>query len=79
MLSYEGGDDLARGIQRSCGCPWVPGSVQTGWDLEQLGTGVPRHGSGWNEISLKGLPTQTSLWYCADVAAYILSIIQHTP
>ncbi|CAN8178275.1 unnamed protein product, partial [Coccothraustes coccothraustes] len=34
--------------QRSCGCPWIPGSVQgqAGWGLEHCGRveGVPAHG-----------------------------------
>ncbi|KAF4789094.1 hypothetical protein TURU_153401 [Turdus rufiventris] len=41
---------LAQGAQRSCGCPWIPGSVQGQfrWILEQPGIvgGVPAHGRG---------------------------------
>ena len=36
---------MAQSAQRSCGCPWIPGSVQgqAGWDLEQPGMmeGIP--------------------------------------
>ncbi|RMC00095.1 hypothetical protein DUI87_23505 [Hirundo rustica rustica] len=41
---------LAQGAQSSCGCPWIPGSVQGQvghWGLEQPETveGVPAHGN----------------------------------
>ncbi|TRZ05718.1 hypothetical protein HGM15179_021389 [Zosterops borbonicus] len=40
--------EMAQGAQRSCGCPWIPGSVQgqVGGGLEQPGIveGVPAHG-----------------------------------
>ena len=39
ILPCEGGEALAQGAQRSCGCPWIPGSVQgqVGQGLEQPG------------------------------------------
>ncbi|RMC01234.1 hypothetical protein DUI87_22183 [Hirundo rustica rustica] len=41
IVPCEGGQALAQGAQRSCGCPWIPGSVQGQaghWGLEQPGT-----------------------------------------
>ncbi|KAF4797266.1 hypothetical protein TURU_075766 [Turdus rufiventris] len=52
---------LAQGAQRSCGYPWIPGSVQgqVGWGLEQPGTveGVPAQG----RIGMKGASGPTEL------------------
>ena len=52
ILPCEGGEALAQVAQRSCGCPWLPGSVQgqVGWGFGQPGLveGVPAHGRGWN-------------------------------
>ena len=49
VLHCEGGEALAQGAQRGCGCP-IPGSVQgrVGWGFEQPGLveGVPAHGRG---------------------------------
>ena len=46
----EGGEALAQGAQRSCGCLWIPGSVQgqAGQSLEHPGMveHVPVHGRG---------------------------------
>ncbi|XP_063255737.1 uncharacterized protein LOC134551722 [Prinia subflava] len=59
----EGGQALAQGAQRSCGCPWIPGSVQgqAGQGLEQPGTveGVPAMTGVEAGYSLRSLPTQT--------------------
>ncbi|NWW61118.1 PR40A factor, partial [Ifrita kowaldi] len=41
IVSWEGDEALAQGAQSSCGCPWIPGSVQGQvghWGLEQPGT-----------------------------------------
>uniref|UniRef100_A0A8C5UAZ6 Uncharacterized protein n=1 Tax=Malurus cyaneus samueli TaxID=2593467 RepID=A0A8C5UAZ6_9PASS len=40
IVPCEGGEALAQGAQRICGCPWIPGNVQdqVGWDLEHPGT-----------------------------------------
>ena len=56
ILPCEGAEALAQGAQRSCGCPWLPGSVegQVGWGFGQAGLveGVPAHGRG---LDLDGL------------------------
>ena len=54
----EDGGALAQAAQRSCGYPWIPGSVQGQvghWGLEQLGIveRVLTHGRGWDEMSFK--------------------------
>ena len=45
IVPWQGGQALAQGDQSSCGCPWIPGSIQVqpGQGLEQPGTveGVP--------------------------------------
>ena len=52
IVPCEGGEAMAQGAQSSCGCPWIPGSVQgqAGQGLEQPGIveGVPAHDWGWN-------------------------------
>ncbi|TRZ19639.1 hypothetical protein HGM15179_007507 [Zosterops borbonicus] len=50
FVPCEVGEALAQGAQRSCGCPWIPGSAQgqVGQGLEQPGIveGIPAHGRG---------------------------------
>ncbi|GAB0185147.1 zinc finger protein 501 [Grus japonensis] len=60
ILPCEGAEALAQGAQRSCGCAWLPGSVQgqVGWGFGQAGLaeGVPargRGGTGWAGRSLQ--------------------------
>ncbi|XP_051631385.1 uncharacterized protein LOC127464952 isoform X2 [Manacus candei] len=59
ILPWEGGQALAQVAQRSCGCPWIPGSVpgQVGRGLEQPGTveSVPAHGRGGTGWALRSL------------------------
>ncbi|TRZ10592.1 hypothetical protein HGM15179_016516 [Zosterops borbonicus] len=67
---FEGEEALVQISQRSCGCPWISGSVpgQVGWGLEQPGIveGVPAHGRGWNGTIFKVLsnPNETVLGFC---------------
>ncbi|XP_059715124.1 uncharacterized protein LOC132333743 isoform X1 [Haemorhous mexicanus] len=54
-LPCEGGQALAQSAQRSCGCPWIPGSAQgqVGQGMEQpgIGDGVPAHGWALRSLS----------------------------
>ena len=66
IVPWEGGQALAQGAQRSCGCPWIPGSVQGQvghWGLQQPGTveDIPAHGRGGTGWALRSFPPQTIL------------------
>ena len=61
IVPCEGGEALAQGAQRSCGCSWIPGSVQgqAEWASEPPGLVecVPAHGRAWHWMGFEVLFT----------------------
>ena len=61
IVPCEGGETQAQVAQKSCGCPWIPGSVQ-GQAGRGLGQPGIAHGGGvGTELCLRFLPTQAIL------------------